>query len=157
MLKIHRLTIIFVFMKKVLILLLLASIFYNATAQKSINVADTIVVGSVDKSCPGGFEAFNIYIKKNVRPPAIAYENRKVGTTYVSFIIEPDGSVSNVCTILAAGSGMDEEVVRVIKNSNNWLPVTIDNKPVRSFCRAGVEFFADFDKHLRWVEAKKID
>ena len=55
---------IFVFMKKVLILLLLASIFYNATAQKSINVADTIVVGSIEKSCPGGFAAFNLYIKK---------------------------------------------------------------------------------------------
>jgi hypothetical protein len=80
-----------------------------------------------------------------------------VGTTYVSFIIEPDGSVSNICTILAAGSGMDEEVVRAINISQNWLPATIDNKPVRSFCRAGVQFFADYDKQLRWVRAKKID
>ena len=144
-------------MKKVLVVIFLASIFYKANAQKSINVADTIVVGSIEKSCPGGFAAFNLYIVKNVRPPAIAYENRKVGTTYVSFIIEPDGSVSHVCTILDAGSGMDEEVVRVINSSNNWLPATIDNKPVRSFCRASVRFFADYDKQLRWVRAEKID
>jgi len=144
-------------MKKVLILLLLACIFYSTAAQKSINVADTIMAASIEKNCPGGFEAFNTFIKKNVRPPAIAFEDRKVGTSYVSFIIEPDGSVSHVCTILAAGSGMDEEVVRVINMSSNWLPVTIDNKPVRSFCRAGVQFLADFKKNMIWVEAKKID
>ena len=144
-------------MKKTLFILLLTFIFYNAIAQKPIKVADTIVVGSIEKSCPGGFETFNAYIKKNVRPPVIAYENREVGTTYVSFIIEKDGSVSHVCTILNVGSGMDEEVIRTINSSKNWLPVTIDNKPVRSFCRVGVQFFADFDKHSMWVEAKKID
>ena len=143
-------------MKKALILLLLAFIFYSASAQNSINAADTIVVGSIEKSCPGGFAAFKSYIVKNVRPPALAFENHEVGTSYVSFIIEPDGSVSHVCTIFAVGSGMDEEVVRVIKNSKNWSPATIDNKPVRSFCRAGVQFFADYDKNERWVEAKQI-
>jgi Gram-negative bacterial TonB protein C-terminal len=144
-------------MKKVLFLLLSISIFYKATAQESINTTDTIVVGSIEKCCPGGFEAFSMYVKKNVRPPVIAYENRKVGTTYLSFIIEPDGSVSHVCTILEAGSGMDEEAVRAISISKNWLPVTIDNKPVRSFCRVGIQFFANFDKHKMWVEVKKID
>jgi hypothetical protein len=144
-------------MKKVIVLLLLAFLFYNASAQKSINVADTIVAGSIEKSCPGGFAAFSLYIKKNVRPPVLAIENQKVGTTYVSFMIEPDGTVSHVCTIMAAGSGMDEEAVRVIKMSANWSPATVDGKPVRSFCRAGIQFLADFDKHLMWVEASKID
>ncbi|SEM72434.1 TonB protein C-terminal [Mucilaginibacter gossypiicola] len=144
-------------MKKTLILLFLACVSYQVSAQKSINIADTIVAGSIEKSCPGGFEAFKLYIKKNVRVPAIAFENHKVGTTYVSFIIEPDGSVSHVCTIFAAGSGMDEEVVRAISNSKNWSPVVIDNNPVRSFCRAGVQFFADFNKNSMWVDAKQID
>jgi outer membrane biosynthesis protein TonB len=144
-------------MKKILILFLLTSIFYSAAAQKSKNVTDTILVGSIEKNCPGGFEAFNTYIKKNVRPPAIAFENRKLGTSYVSFVIEPDGSVSHVCVILAVGSGMDEEVVRVINASKNWSPVIIDNKPVRTFCRVGVKFFEDFYKNSMWVEAKQID
>jgi len=149
---------IFGFMKKVLLpLLLLISVLNKVTAQETINTADTIVVGSVEKSFPGGFDAFNKYVKKNVRPPAIAFENRKVGTTYVSFIIELDGSVSHVCTILEAGSGMDEEAVRAINISKDWLPGTIDNKPVRSFCRVGVQYFANYDKGLMWVEAKKID
>jgi len=144
-------------MKKVLILFLLAALACRATAQESTNPADTILVGSIEKNCPGGFEAFNNYIMKNVHPPAIAYENRKVGTTYVSFIIEPDGSVSNVCTILAVGFGMDEEAKRVISKSNNWIPATIDNKPVRCFCRAAIQFFGDFDKHQMWIRAKRID
>jgi hypothetical protein len=80
-----------------------------------------------------------------------------VGTTYVSFIIEPDGTVSHVCTILAVGSGMDEEAVRVISMSNGWLPATIDGKPVRSFCRVGVQFLADSHQRGMWLEARQID
>jgi len=62
-------------MKKILILLLLATIFHGAIAQKSTNVADTIVAGSIEKSCPGGFEAFSLYMKKNVRIPVAVREN----------------------------------------------------------------------------------
>jgi len=113
---------------------------YKAEAQKSVSLADTVLDGSVEKNYPGGFAAFNMYIEKNVRPPVIAYEDHKVGTTYVSFIIEPDGSVSNVFTILAAGSGMDEEAVRIIGNSNNWIPATIENKPVRCFVELRFNF-----------------
>lgn len=144
-------------MKKILILFLLSPLAYRAMAQKSVNIADTILVGSIEKNCPGGFEAFNMYIEKNAHPAARAYENHKVGTTYVSFIIEPNGNVSNVCTILAAGYGMDEEAVRVISHSNNWIPATIEDKPVRCFCRVAVQFFSDFDKHESWIKAKRID
>ena len=112
---------------------------------------------SIEKNCPGGFEAFKMYIGKNAHPSARAYENQKVGTTYVSFIIEPDGTVSNVCTILAAGYGMDEEAVRVISKSNNWIPATLDNKPVRCFCRAAIQFSADYTKHETWISAIRVD
>ncbi|HVV56697.1 MAG TPA: energy transducer TonB [Mucilaginibacter sp.] len=144
-------------MKKILILFLLAPLAYGAKAQNSTAIADTILVGSIEKNCPGGFDAFNMYIEKNAHPAAKAYENKKVGTTYVSFIIEPDGSVSNVCTILAAGYGMDEEAIRVISNSNNWIPAKIGNKPVRCFCRAAIQFSADYAKHETWITAKRID
>ena len=143
-------------MKKILILCLLTPFVYMAAAQK-VKVADTILVGSIEKNCPGGFEAFNMYLEKAAYPPAEAAENHKVGTVYVSFIIEPDGTVSNVCTILKAGYGMDEEAVRVIKQSANWTPAVIGDKPVRCFCRAAVQFFADFDKGERWVRARRID
>ncbi len=143
-------------MKKILILLFLTATFYNAIAQKT-DVADTIVVGNIEKCCPGGFEAFNNYIAKYVRAPPDAYGGHKVGTTYISFVIEPDGNVSNVVTMLAAGYGMDEEAARVISASNHWLPVTIDDKPVRTLCRAAVEFFGDFPMHKMWVRAKAID
>ncbi len=144
-------------MKKILSFLFFASIACTASAQRQMNTADTIVVSNIEKSCPGGFEAFNLYIKKNARPPAIAYENKKVRTTYVSFIIEPDGRVSHVCTVLAAVSGMDEDAIRAISLTQNWLPATIDNKPVRTFCRVGVQFLADFAKHTMWVQARRAD
>ncbi|MDB5137063.1 MAG: transport protein TonB [Mucilaginibacter sp.] len=144
-------------MKKILILLFLMPIAYKAAAQQSTAIADTILVGSIDKNCPGGFDAFNMFIRKKTHPPAIARENHKVGTTYVSFIIEPDGSVSNVFTILAIGFGMDEEAVRVIRNTGNWTPAMVDGKAVRCFCRAAIQFSADESKHEAWINAKRID
>jgi hypothetical protein len=144
-------------MKKIIILFLLMPLVYKAKAQKSLTIADTILVGSIEKNCPGGFDAFNMYIEKNTHPSAKAYDNHKMGITYVSFIIEPDGNVSNVCTVLPAGYGMDEEAIRVISRSNNWIPATIENKPVRCFCRAAIQFFTDFDKRETRITAKRID
>jgi outer membrane biosynthesis protein TonB len=98
-----------------------------------------------------------MYIQKKAHPAARAYENKKMGTTYVSFVIEPDGNVSNVCTILAAGYGMDEEAVRVISQSNHWIPATLNNKPVRCFCRAAIKFFSDFDQHSTLITAVRVE
>lgn len=97
------------------------------------------------------------YIIENVSPPAKALENRKVGNCIFSFIIEPDGSVSQVCTILALGYGMDEEAVIVIGKSNNWYSITRDDKPVSTFCRVSIQFFANFNDSSMWVDAKQID
>jgi hypothetical protein len=143
-------------MKKTLFLSLLIVLTCRVSAQESTNRADTILVGSIEKNCPGGFESFAKYVAKNAHPSAYAVENLKSGTSYASFIIEPDGTVSNVCTILAAGYRMDEEVIQVIRQSNNWIPATIDNKPVRCFCKVAIQFSTN-EKRETTIMAKRID
>lgn len=130
---------------------------YKASAKQSKNSVDTILVGSIDKNCPGGFDAFNTFIRKNVHMPAIAKEAHKQGTTYVSFIIEPNGNVSHVLTIFSIGLGMDEEAVRVIKSSGNWTPSTVDGKAVRCFCRVAIKYTADYSKSTWFVTAYPMD
>lgn len=140
-------------MKRLILALFLVPMLAHSQVKKS---ADTILVGSIEKNCPGGFESFATYVGKQAHPSAYAVENLKSGTSYVSFIIEPDGTVSNVCTILPAGYHMDEEVIRVISQTKNWIPATIDSKPVRCFCRAAIQFSTN-NKRETTIMAKKID
>jgi TonB family protein len=62
-------------------------------------------------------------IKKSLRYPLLAQRNNIQGRVNVSFIFEKDGSISNVKAIgRLLGGGLEEEAVRVVKNSPAWKP-----------------------------------
>ena len=69
---------------------------------------------------PGGQAAFSKYISRNLRYPMMARENAISGRVFVSFIIEQNGSLSNIKVLRGIGGGCDEEVMRVLKNSPAW-------------------------------------
>jgi len=80
---------------------------------------------------PGGENARNELLATNIIYPAAAAQNGIQGTVYVSFIIEKDGTVSNVKILKGIGGGCDEESVRVVKLMPKWIPGTQSNKAVR--------------------------
>lgn len=69
---------------------------------------------------PGGMEAWAKFIQKNLRYPYLAQENGIQGKVYLSFVIEKDGSITDVKVVKGIGGGCDEEAVRVIKKSPKW-------------------------------------
>ncbi len=69
---------------------------------------------------PGGMAAWAKFIQKNLRYPYMAQENGIQGKVYVSFVVETDGSISNVNLVKGIGGGCDEEAMRVIKKSPKW-------------------------------------
>lgn len=71
------------------------------------------------------------YLSKNIVYPKIAAENKIEGKVIVQFIVEKDGSVSNVAVIKKAGWDMDEEAIRVVRAMPNWKPGKQNGKPVR--------------------------
>lgn len=77
------------------------------------------------------YKDFRDYIAKNLKYPAIAAENGIQGQVYVSFIVEPDGSLSNVKIVRGVDETLDQEAIRVIKSSPLWNPGTQRGKPVR--------------------------
>jgi len=81
---------------------------------------------------PGGIEHFYSFLAKNMRYPAVAKENNIQGRVYVSFNVERDGSITNVHVARGAGSGLDEEAMRVIKLSPKWEPGMQGGIPVRA-------------------------
>ena len=80
---------------------------------------------------PGGVEAMMKYVSENVQYPQEAKDNDISGRVFISFVVEKDGSVSNVKVMRGIGGGCDEEAVRVISSMPKWKPGIKDGKPVR--------------------------
>ena len=77
---------------------------------------------------PGGAKEFYKYISQNFRTPDVKGLSGKV---FVSFVIEKDGSITDIKVLRDIGYGTKEETIRVLKNSPNWIPGEQDGKKVR--------------------------
>ncbi|PLW93193.1 MAG: energy transducer TonB [Marinilabiliales bacterium] len=82
-------------------------------------------------SFPGGEEALFEYLQKNIQYPQMAKESNIQGTVFVGFVVEPDGSISNVKVLRGIGGGCDDEAIRVVKSMPRWAPGKQRGKPVR--------------------------
>ncbi|MEJ2901393.1 energy transducer TonB [Pedobacter panaciterrae] len=79
----------------------------------------------------GGMKAWAKFIQRNLRYPNAAQEVDAQGKVFISFVIEKDGSVSNVTVLKGIGYGCDEEAVRVISKSPKWKPGRQNDQNVR--------------------------
>jgi len=96
-------------------------------------------------SFPGGIDAFSNYLAANVKYPVIARENNVQGRVIVRFVVEKNGSLSDVKVIRGIGSGADEEAVRVLKASPKWNPGMQKGTPVRTQYTVPVNFALSAD------------
>ena len=80
---------------------------------------------------PGGMEAMMKFVASNVKYPEAAKDKNIEGRVFVSFVVEKDGSVSNVKVLRGIGGGCDEEAVRVISSMPKWKPGMHKGEPVR--------------------------
>ena len=80
---------------------------------------------------PGGEDAFRNYLGKNIRYPAIAKENNVQGKVFLSFVVERDGTLTDLKVVRGIGSGCDDEAMRVLRNSPKWKPGIQNGRPVR--------------------------
>lgn len=71
------------------------------------------------------------WIGKNVRYPEIARDNGVQGKVYVQFVVEKDGSVSNITVVRGVDAALDKEAIRVISSMPKWKPGKQRGKPVR--------------------------
>ena len=80
---------------------------------------------------PGGQEALLTWLSSNIHYPPIAEEKGIQGKVVVSFVIEPDGSISNVTVVHGVDQSLDEEAVRVVKSMPKWNPGKQNGQAVR--------------------------
>jgi periplasmic protein TonB len=79
----------------------------------------------------GGLKAFYDYISANLKYPEDAKAKKIEGRVHVTFIVETDGSLSNVQVSKGLGSGCDEEALRLIKSAPKWSAGKQGGSPVR--------------------------
>jgi protein TonB len=91
-------------------------------------------------SFPGGEADMYKYIGKNIEYPRMAKESGISGRVFVTFVVEKDGSVTDVKVLRGIGGGCDEEAVRVIKSMPKWKPGKQRGKPVRVQYRMPIKF-----------------
>jgi periplasmic protein TonB len=103
---------------------------------------DTGISGAPDVNprYPGGDEARLYYIRKQVKYPEGAMKALVQGVVIVVFVVETDGSISNVSVTKRIGGGCDEEAMRVAREMPRWEPGKRNGKPVRVIIRMPVEF-----------------
>lgn len=100
----------------------------------TVTVDDHVYEGKSIERYPefaGGMAAWAKFIQRNLRYPYMAQERETQGKVIVSFIVEKDGSISNVSVLKGIGDGCDEEAVRVISKSPRWIPGLQNKQNVR--------------------------
>lgn len=80
---------------------------------------------------PGGMPALIEFLQKNVKYPADAEKQKVEGRVLVSFVVETDGSVTDIQVMKKAFPSLDAEALRVAKAMPNWTPGKHKGKLVR--------------------------
>jgi TonB family protein len=82
-------------------------------------------------SFPGGDKAFGKYLGEHTKYPAEARNKNIQGKVIITFIVEEDGSLSNLKLLRGIGGGADEEAMRVLAASPKWEPGIQNGRKVR--------------------------
>ncbi len=79
----------------------------------------------------GGLAGWSKYLQANLKYPEEAKKAKVTGRVIMEFVVEKDGSLSDIKVIRGLGSGLDEEALRVLSNTPKWKPGIQDGRPVR--------------------------
>ena len=81
---------------------------------------------------PGGDPECYAWLSRHVKYPPVAQEQGIQGRVFVQFVVEKDGSISDVKAIRSPDPSLSQEAERVVKLMPKWKPAYQNNKPVRS-------------------------
>lgn len=104
------------------------------------NDEEVFLVVEDEPEFPGGMEALYKYLASNIKYPAAAKEQKIQGHVIVNFVIEKDGSVSNIKLLRDIGGGCGEEAIRVVQAMPKWKPARLRGKRVRAQFNLPINF-----------------
>lgn len=102
--------------------------------------AEIIDFPDVEATFPGGPAEMQRWINSNVQYPQTSIEMNEQGRVYLSFVVEPDGSITNVTVERGVSADLDKEAKRVVRNMPKWTAGEAAGKKVRTRCRLPIIF-----------------
>jgi len=106
----------------------------------SVIEEEIIEFPDVEAEFIGGAQALMKYIQTNIQYPPTSIEMNEQGKVYLSFVVEPDGSISNVVVERGVSPDLDKEAKRVVRSMPNWKPGESKAKKSRTRCRLPINF-----------------
>jgi len=91
-------------------------------------------------SFPGGDKALMDFLSNNVKYPVVAQENGVQGRVVISFVVEKDGSITDVRVVRSVDPSLDKEAARVVKSMPRWIPGKQNGAAVRVKYNVPVSF-----------------
>jgi protein TonB len=82
-------------------------------------------------SFPGGPSALMQYLSSNIKYPVVAEENGVQGRVVCTFVVEKDGSITDVRVVKSVDPSLDKEAMRVVKGMPKWIPGKQNGSAVR--------------------------
>jgi protein TonB len=110
------------------------------TAPKIEETNEPLTIVEQMPAFPGGNTALMQYLVKNVKYPIIAIETGISGRVVISFVVERDGSISNVKVMKSVDASLDKEAMRVVSSMPKWIPGRQNGNTVRVRYQVPVSF-----------------
>ena len=103
---------------------------------------DSRVFTSVEQipEFPGGYQAFNKYLSKNLKYPEVARLIGINGRLVLTFVVNEQGHIVDATPITCMGAGCEAEGVRLLEASPTWKPGIMDGVPVRVSYSIPIDF-----------------
>lgn len=92
---------------------------------------EIVVFAEVMPAFPGGQQAFNGFLKKNLKYPTVPQENGIEGRVIIQFVVDKDGTITNAEVVRGVHPQLDKEALRVVGLMPKWTPGMQNRKPVR--------------------------
>lgn len=80
---------------------------------------------------PGGTNAFGNFLAKTIKYPRFERDNKIMGKVFTAFVVDYNGAIVDLHVTATSSIGLAEEALRVMRQSPNWKPASINGKPVR--------------------------
>ena len=115
-------------MKRILLCFMMATLMAIHSEAQNDKVYEKV---EVMPEYPGGMQALFEYMQNNIKYPVEAQKQKIEGRVIVAFIIEKDGSITDIHPLKAVHPLLDKEAVRMVSNMPKWKPGEVKGKTVR--------------------------
>ena len=114
-------------------LLILMFLVFNNTGYTQIQESDLMIYDVTEEGAqfPGGVDSLRNWIATNFELPQEVNKSEQ-GKIYLSFVIEKDGSISNIRITRGLSEKLNNEAIKLVQKMPSWKPAINNGKPVRS-------------------------